>query len=326
MNETASATATVGSPTLWGFFIAFILVMLALDLGIFHRKAHAPSFKEALSWTTVWATLAIAFGGWVGSQYGATKAIEFYTGWVVEQSLSFDNVFVFVLVFQALHIPRQLQHRVLFWGVLTAIVLRAVMILAGAELVERYHWILYVFGGFLLLTGIKLLRESSHEPTPEDSRLLGWLRRRLNVTDLQGQSFWVRIDGKLRATPMLLALVMVEITDVIFAVDSIPAIFAITTDPFIVFTSNIFAIIGLRSLFFVLQSMVKAFLFLKYGLGVILVFVGLKMVWLNQAFGGKFPISWSLSIIGIILAVSILVSIAWNKVKPQTSGSDRETL
>jgi len=302
VNETASATATVGSPTLWGFFIAFILVMLALDLGIFHRKAHAPSFKEALSWTTVWATLAIAFGGWVGSQYGATKAIEFYTGWVVEQSLSFDNVFVFVLVFQALHIPRQLQHRVLFWGVLTAIVLRAAMILAGAELVERYHWILYVFGGFLLLTGVKLLRESGHEQTPEDSRMLGWLRRKLNVTDLLGQSFWVRIDGKLRATPMLLALVMVEITDVVFAVDSIPAIFAITTDPFIVFTSNIFAIMGLRSLFFVLAGMLDKFRYLKVGLALVLGFIGAKLLLMGVL---KIPPLLSLAVILAVLGSSI---------------------
>lgn len=302
MNENLAATATVGSPTLWGFFVAFILVMLALDLGIFHRKAHAPSFKEALSWTTVWAVLAISFGGWVGSQFGATKAIEFYTGWVVEQSLSFDNVFVFVLVFQALHIPRQLQHRVLFWGVLTAIVLRAVMILAGAELVERYHWILYVFGGFLLLTGIKLLRESAHEPTPEDSKLLGWLRRKLNVTELQGQSFWVRVDGKLRATPMLLALVMVEITDVIFAVDSIPAIFAITTDPFIVFTSNIFAIMGLRSLFFVLAGMLDKFRYLKVGLALVLGFIGAKLLLMGIV---KIPPIASLAVIVGVLGTSI---------------------
>lgn len=302
MNETAAATATVGSPTLWGFFIAFILVMLALDLGIFHRKAHAPTFKEALSWTTVWATLAIVFGGWVGSQYGATKAIEFYTGWVVEQSLSFDNVFVFVLVFQTLHIPRHLQHRVLFWGVLTAIVLRAAMILAGAELVERYHWILYVFGGFLLLTGIKLLRESAHEPTPSDSRMLGWLRRRLNVTDLQGQSFWVRIDGRLRATPMLLALVMVEVTDVVFAVDSIPAIFAITTDPFIVFTSNIFAIMGLRSLFFVLAGMLDKFRYLKVGLALVLGFIGAKLLLMGVL---KIPPLLSLAVILAVLGSSI---------------------
>jgi tellurite resistance protein TerC len=306
VNAIVEATTSVGSPTLWGFFLVFILVMLALDLGIFHRKAHAPGFKEALSWTTVWAVLAIVFGGWVGSQFGATRAIEFYTGWVVEQSLSFDNVFVFVLVFQALHIPRHLQHRVLFWGVLTAIVLRAAMILAGAELVERYHWILYVFGGFLLLTGIKLLRESAKEPTPEDSKLLGWLRRKLNVTDLQGQSFWVRIDGKLRATPMLLALVMVEITDVVFAVDSIPAIFAITTDPFIVFTSNIFAIMGLRSLFFVLAGMLDKFRYLKVGLALVLGFIGAKLLLMGVV---KIPPLLSLGIIIAVLGTSIFWSL-----------------
>ncbi len=306
MNAIVDATTSVGSPTLWGFFLAFILVMLALDLGIFHRKAHAPSFKEALSWTTVWALLAVSFGGWVGSQFGATKAIEFYTGWVVEQSLSFDNVFVFVLVFQALHIPRHLQHRVLFWGVLTAIVLRAAMILAGAELVERYHWILYVFGGFLLLTGIKLLREGGQDPSPEDSKLLGWLRRRLNVTDLQGQSFWVRIDGKLRATPMLLALVMVEISDVIFAVDSIPAIFAITTDSFIVFTSNIFAIMGLRSLFFVLAGMLDKFRYLKVGLALVLGFIGAKLLLMGVV---KIPPILSLGVILAVLGGSIGMSL-----------------
>ena len=298
---------TVADPLLWGLFLLFVLMMLALDLGVFHKKAHAPSFREALGWTTAWAVLAILFGGWVGWQFGSERAIEFYTGWVIEQSLSIDNVFVFVVIFAALRIPAHLQHRVLFWGILSALVLRAVMILGGAALVTRFHWILYLFGAFLVLTGIKLLWQKNDQLQSGDSRLMSWLRRKLRVTDeLHGQSFWIRIDGRLRATPMLLALLMVEVSDVIFAVDSIPAIFAVTTDPFLVFTSNIFAIMGLRSLFFVLANMVDRFVYLKPALAVVLAFVGTKLLLQGTI---KIPPMLSLAVVVGVLGGAVVASL-----------------
>jgi tellurite resistance protein TerC len=299
------------SPLFWGLFIAFVLGMLALDLGIFHRAAHVPRFREALTWTAVWSSLALLFGAWIGWQFGGTAAVEFYTGWVIEQSLSFDNVFVFVLIFETLRIPLHLQHRVLFWGVLTAIVLRALMILGGAVLVTRFHWVLYVFGAFLVLTAIKLLVQRPHELQPQDSRLVGWLRRRLRVTEIHDQRFFVRVDRRLRATPLFLALVMVEISDVVFAVDSIPAIFAVTQEPFLVFTSNVFAILGLRSLFFVLAGMVDRFVHLKTGLAIVLAFVGAKLLLMETV---KVPPLLSLSVIVTVLAVSVAVS--WRSSRP----------
>ncbi|MBK8097545.1 MAG: TerC family protein [Planctomycetes bacterium] len=298
---------TVADPLLWGLFLLFVLMMLALDLGVFHKKAHAPSFREALGWTATWAVLAILFGGWVGWQFGGERAIEFYTGWVIEQSLSIDNVFVFVVIFAALRIPAHLQHRVLFWGILSALVLRAVMILGGAALVTRFHWILYLFGAFLVLTGVKLLWQKNDQLQSGDSRLMSWLRRKLRVTDeLHGQSFWIRVDGRLRATPMLLALLMVEVSDVIFAVDSIPAIFAVTTDPFLVFTSNIFAIMGLRSLFFVLASMVDRFVYLKPALAVVLAFVGTKLLLQGTI---KIPPMLSLAVVVGVLGGAVVASL-----------------
>ncbi len=268
----------------WSLFLVFIGAMLALDLGVFHKKAHLPSFKEALGWTAVWAVLAIGFGSWIGVQYGTQSCVEFFTGYVLEMSLSMDNVFVFVVVLGALGIPRELQHRVLFWGVLTALVLRGVMIVSGAALVAQYQWILYGFGAFLVFTGVKLFFGAGDDDAKGDSRLLQWLRRKLQVTELRGDRFWVREAGRLRATPMLLALVMVEISDVVFAVDSIPAVFAVTQDPFLVFTANVFAILGLRSLFFVLARMLDRFEYLKYGLAIVLTFVGTKLLlmhWLH---------------------------------------------
>ncbi len=295
-------------PTLfYAAFLLFVALMLALDLGVFHRRAHTPKFREALAWTAVWSTLAIAFGGFVGWRFGADAAIDYYTAWVIEQSLSIDNIFVFVVVFTALKIPAHLQHRVLFWGVLSAVVLRAGMIFGGVLLIERFQWILYVFGGFLVLTAVKLLRQGAHaQPTSSESRTLQWLRRHLKVTELHGQRFFVRQDGRLRATPMFLALLLVEMTDVVFAVDSIPAVFAVTTEPFLVFTSNIFAILGLRSIYFVLAGMADRFVYLKPGLGIVLGFVGAKLLLHGQI---KVPSVVSLGVIVGVLAGAIVLSL-----------------
>lgn len=270
-----------GSPLAWLGFLAFIGVMLALDLGVFHKKAHVPSFREALGWTSVWAVLATLFGSWLWLSRGSTPAIEFFTGYVIELSLSMDNVFVFVLVLGGLGIPKELQHRVLFWGVLTALVLRGAMIVGGAALVAQWHWVLYGFGAFLVFAGLKLLRPGDDDDSSFSKWLLGFLRRRLRIVDFDGNRFFTQKDGKRCGTPLLLALAMVEISDVVFAIDSIPAIFAVTQDPFLVFTANVFAILGLRSLFFVLSGMVDRFRYLKYGLAIVLTFVGLKLVLLD---------------------------------------------
>lgn len=291
---------------LWSLFLLFICLMLALDLGVFHRKAHIPSYREALTWTAVWAALAALFGGFVGWQFGGTPCVEFFTGYLIELSLSADNVFVFVVIFAALHIPRDLQHRVLFWGVLTALMLRGVMIVGGAALIERWHWILYAFGAFLVFTGVKMLRQPEHGVSAEDSRLLGFARRHLKVTGLHGARFWVRVDGRLRATPLLLALLLIEVSDVVFAVDSVPAIFAVTRDPFLVFTANVFAILGLRSLFFVLAGLVEKFRYLKVGLAVVMLFVGAKLLLLDVV---KVPALVSLGVVVGVLATAIAASL-----------------
>ncbi|MFY9343427.1 MAG: TerC family protein [Planctomycetota bacterium] len=297
------------SPLLWVLFLVFIGGMLALDLGVFHRKAHVPTFREALGWTTVWATLAAAFGGWLALAHGSTPAIEFFTGYVIELSLSMDNVFVFVVILSALDIPRDLQHRVLFWGVLTALVLRGAMILGGAALVAQWEWVLYVFGAFLVLLAVKLLRSPGHDDiaTARKSRLLAFLRARLRITDqLHGNRFWVRLDGRRVGTPLLLALIMVEISDVVFAIDSIPAIFAVTRDPFLVFTANVFAILGLRSLFFVLAGMLDRFHYLEYGLAIVLAFVGCKLLLLDVV---HVPPLWSLGVVVGVLGTAIGLSL-----------------
>src|SRR5512138_403616 len=262
----------------WGAFGALVVGMLALDLGVFHRKDHVVGPREALAWSAVWVTLALAFGGYVWLRHGATSGLEYLTGYVIEKSLSVDNIFVFVVIFGALGIPPLYQHRVLYWGILSALALRGGMIAAGSALLTRFHGIIYVFGAFLVLTGVKLLLQREAAPHPERSAAFRLLRRAVPATPrFDGHRFWTRENGKLLATPLFFALVLIEFTDVIFAVDSIPAIFAVTDDAYIVFTSNIFAILGLRSLYFLLAGVVEKFTYLKPSLAAVLVFVGAKM-------------------------------------------------
>ncbi len=314
----------------YGLFMLFVLAMLALDLGVFHRKAHVVGFKESAIWSAVWVVLAMGFclllyqyalhkfprdprllavEGFDATAAARQTALEFLTGFVVEKSLAVDNIFVFVVVFNFFGIPAIYQHRVLFYGILGALVFRVIFIALGSVLMQ-YHWVVIVFGVFLILTGVKILFAPEKPIEPEKNPLIKLLRKLVPVTPtLEGQSFFLRINGVLHATPLFVALVFLELSDIIFAVDSVPAIFALTKEPFIVLTSNVFAILGLRAMYFLLAGVVDKFRYLKYGLGVVLVFVGLKMVWLNEAFGGKFPITWSLGIIAGVLASSILLSI-----------------
>jgi len=305
--EIRMVSETIGSPVLWGSFIAFVIAMLALDLGIFHRKAHVVSFREALTWSAVWVTCSLLFSGFIWHRYGAERGLQFLTGYVIEYSLSIDNIFVFVLVFSALRIPLLYQHRVLFWGILSALLMRAGMIFAGTALINKFHWIIYVFGAFLIFTGIKIFINRNQEESLDDSSVLKLVKRFVPTSSrLDSEHFFTVENGRRVATPLFLALVLVEISDVIFAVDSVPAIFAITSDPFIVFTSNIFAILGLRSLFFLLAGLVDKFRYLKVGLAVVLVFVGVKMCIVDIY---KIHAAVSLGIIVSTLAVSVIASI-----------------
>ncbi len=298
---------TAASPFVWAAFIAFVLVMLALDLGVFHRKAHVVTFKEAAGWSAFWIALALLFNGIVWWQFGPKLATEFLTGYLIEKSLSVDNIFVFVVIFTALGVPSLYQHRVLFWGILGALVMRAVMIFAGVALLERFHWMIYVFGGFLIVTGLKLLREQGSASDPASGWAMRLLKRIIPSTNrFDGEKFFTREGAKRVATPLFLALILVELTDVVFALDSIPAIFAVTRDPFIVFTSNIFAILGLRSLFFLLAGVMDRFVYLKIGLAAVLVFVGAKMALVDVI---KIPSAVSLLVIATMLGTSIVASL-----------------
>jgi tellurite resistance protein TerC len=293
----------------WGWvgFNAFVLVMLALDLGVFNRKAHSVSLKEALTWSVVWITLALLFNLGLYFISGPEAALQFLTGYLIEKSLSVDNIFVFVLLFSAFKVPAAHQHRVLFWGVLGALVMRGILIAVGATLIEDFHWIIYVFGAFLIITGIRMGLHKETEVHPERNPVLKLVRRFLPVTeDYEGQRFIVRRDGRTLVTPLLLVLVTIETTDLIFAVDSIPAIFAVTTNAFIVYTSNVFAILGLRSLYFVFANIIDKFYYLRIGLAVILSYVGVKMV-LTDIF--HIPTPLSLLVIALVLAAAILASL-----------------
>ena len=297
---------------LWIGFNGFVLIMLCIDLGVFHRKAHIVSMKEALSWTAAWVSLALVFNLGVWHYLGQQKALEFFTGYVIEYSLSVDNMFVFALLFSYFAVPPLYQHKVLFWGILGALLMRAVMILVGAALIAKFAWIIYVFGAFLILTGIKMIFKKEEEIHPERNPLVRLFKRFMPVTsDYRADKFFVREKGILMATPLFVVLLLVEFTDLIFAVDSIPAIFAVTKDPFIVYTSNVFAILGPRSLYFALSGVMDKFHYLKIGLGVVLTFVGVKMLLGHTPW--KIDTLVSLGVIVFVLAAAVAASWLWPK-------------
>jgi tellurite resistance protein TerC len=294
---------------LWIGFNVFVLAMLALDLGVFHRQAHVVKVKEALIWSAVWIALALLFNLGVYFWRGAETALEFFTGYLIEKSLSVDNIFVFILIFSYFSVPAQYQHKVLFWGIIGALIMRAILIAVGATLIAKFHWIIYLFGGFLILTGIKMAVQKNTEIHPEKNPLVRLFKRFMPVTnEYHSEKFFIKERSRRFATPLFIVLLIVEATDLVFAVDSIPAIFAITKDPFIVYTSNVFAILGLRSLYFALAGVMGYFHYLKIGLALVLVFVGAKMM-LVDAY--KIPIGLSLSVVGGILLLSILASVIW---------------
>ena len=306
---------------LWIGFNVFVLFMLALDLGVFHRKAHVVTFKESIAWTVVWVALAMLFNLGVWHYGGSEKGIEFLTGYVIEKSLSVDNVFVFALLFSYFAVPAQYQHKVLFWGIIGALVMRAVMIALGSVLITKFAWIIYIFGAFLILTGIKMIIKRAEEIHPERNPVVRWFKKLMPVTsDYRREKFFVRENGVLYATPLFVVLLLVEFTDLIFAVDSIPAIFAVTTDPFIVYTSNVFAILGLRSLYFALAGVMDKFHYLKVGLGFVLAFVGIKMLLGHSEW--KIDTHLSLGVIVLILTTSVVASLVWpRKTKLPEAGS-----
>lgn len=324
---------------IWVSFLGFVLAMLALDLGVFHKDAHEVKIKEALTWSAIWIALALLFNlglyfAWDSiyptSEYTPKEAgLAFLTGYIIEKALSVDNIFVFLMVFAYFNVPAKYQHRVLFWGIIGALVLRAGFIAAGSAMLKHFAWTVLIFGGFLILTGVKMMAAKEKKLEPEKNPVIKLVRRLIPVTpDYIGQKFFTRIDGRLWATPLFVALVFVEFTDVIFAVDSIPAIFAITKDPFIVFTSNVFAILGLRALFFALAGLMGLFHYLGTGLAAILLFVGGKMVYTYymHTWGGapdfKFPIGLSLGIIVGVIALSVLASILRPKPKADEPPSE----
>jgi TerC family integral membrane protein len=315
----------MGSIWLWVGFNLFVLALLALDLGVFHRKAHAVSVREATIWSVIWISLSMLFNLGIyffwhdlapTSLYSnGDAALAFFTGYLIEKSLSVDNIFVFVLIFSYFSVPDKYQHRVLFWGILGALVMRAALILVGAALIKEFHWVIWIFGAFLIFTGIRMAFHKDEGLHPEDNPLVKLLKRFMPVTqDYRGASFLVREAGKLMATPLLLVLLIVESTDLVFAVDSIPAIFAVTEDPFIVYTSNVFAILGLRSLYFLLAGVMHKFHYLKLGLSAVLTFVGVKMLMpdLSELVTGvsyKIPTLLSLGVVAAILAVAVVASL-----------------
>jgi tellurite resistance protein TerC len=304
----------------WWFYLVFtlfVLLMLALDLGVFHRKAHTVSAKEAARWSAIWVGLALTFNfllyqyaaGTFSPEIGKELGLQFLAGFVVEYTLSVDNMFVFVVIFSFFAVPSYLQHRVLFYGILGALIFRAIFIALGSVLLS-YHEVVVVFGILLMLTGVRMVWHESAQASPDRNPLVRLTRRLVPVTpDFHGKKFFTRIEGHLHATPLFLALMAIEMSDIVFAIDSVPAIFALTSEPLIVFTSNVFAILGLRSLYFLLAAAVAKFSLLRYGLAGVLIFIGLKMVWLNPLYGGHFPIVWSLAIIGTLVGGSILASL-----------------
>lgn len=310
------------SPIFWIVFAVVVLGMIAIDLGIFTRKSHTVSFREALTWTGVWATLATCFGIWIWNSQGQTKGLEFFNGYLIELSLSADNVFIFALIFRNFGVPPQYQHKVLIWGVLSALVMRFILIGIGVQLINQFHWILYIFGAFLLYTGVKMLwSRSEEEEDPSNNPVVRYARRVLPLTPTWvGDRFLVKENGKRLFTPLFIVLICIEISDLIFAVDSIPAVFGITQDQFIIFTSNVFAIMGLRSLYFVLSGVIDKFHYLKPGLGLILAFVGVKMLLghTDYKIGNEFSLAFTI----LVLVASIVGSMVFPKA---TSGSGNKS-
>lgn len=319
----------------WSFYLGFtlfVMFVLTLDLGVFHRKAHVVSFRESAIWTVIWISLALVFNFllwryclWKFPQdprllafpdfqpeiAAKGAALEFLTGFIVEKTLAVDNIFVFVLIFSYFRVPALYQHRVLFFGIIGALLFRAIFIALGAVLME-YHWVVWIFGGFLIFTGFKMMFSDDKKIDPDQNFILKLLKKMIRVTpNYHGERFFIKQNAKVYATPLFITLIFIELSDIIFAVDSVPAIFAITKEPFLVYTSNIFAILGLRAMYFMLAGLVDQFIYLKYGLALVLIFVGLKMVWLNEAFDGKFPIVWSLGIIATLIAGSIAASLLY---------------
>ncbi len=313
---------TIGTPLFWTLFLAGVGAILVLDLGVFNRRAHVVRPGEAAAWTLFCIALAGIFAGWLFLEFGHRVGLEFVTGYLIEYALSVDNLFVFLVIFAYFKVPQELQHRVLFWGILGALALRAAFILAGAALLGRFHWLIYLFGAFLVVTGIRLLFTGDEEVTPEKNLVVRLVRRFLPVTGgYHGPRFFVRYDGRRQATLLLLVLLVIEGTDVVFAMDSIPAIFGVTRDPFIVFTSNIFAILGLRSLYFLLSDLMNRFHYLSTGLGLVLAFVGAKMV---ASAWFEVPIELSLAVIVVLLAGSILASFAFPPREPGATEASGE--
>src|SRR6185295_15076839 len=300
------------SAGLWIGFSLFVLFMLSLDLGLFNRKAHAIKYREAAIWSGVWVTLAMIFAGIVFWTQGTDPGLKFLTGYVIELSLSVDNLFVFLLIFSFFKVPAKVQHRVLFWGVMGALVMRLTMIFVGAALINRFHWIIYVFGAFLVYTGIKMFRQEDTDIQPEDNPLVRAVTRYIPITrHYEGKHFFTRVNGKRTGTLLLLVLVIVEVTDLVFAVDSIPAIFAITTNTFIVYTSNVFAILGLRSMYFLLAGVIDKFQYLRTGLAIVLTFIGAKM--LVVVAGIKIDTIYSLVFVALVLLGSVIASLVFAK-------------
>jgi tellurite resistance protein TerC len=297
----------MGTPALWIFFNAGVLVLLVLDLGVFNRRAHEVSIRQAALWSVFWVSVSIAFNLWILHVHGGEKALQFFTGYIIEQSMSVDNIFIFILVFRAFGVERRYQHRVLFWGIIGALVLRGTMIGLGTALIRKFEWALYVLAAFLVVAAIRMLFRKETEPHPERSRLLHWARKIFPVSqNYHGQKLWIREAGKRMATPLLLVLLVVEATDFVFALDSIPAVFGVSRDPFIVYSSNICAILGLRAFYFLLAGVLPAFRYLDEGLSVVLLFVGVKMLATHWV---EIPTAIALGIIAAILAISILASI-----------------
>jgi tellurite resistance protein TerC len=301
---------------LWGIFNLFVIGMLALDLGVFHRQAHEVRIREALFWSAFWIALSLLFNLGIYFWRGSETALEFLTGYLLEKSLSVDNIFVFLMIFTYFRVPYLHQHKVLFWGILGALIMRALFIFMGIALIEKFHWVIYIMGGFLILTGIKMATQKDEDIHPERNPVLRLFRRLMPVTEnYQGGRFFVRHSGRLFATPLFIVVLVVETTDVVFAVDSIPAILAITLDPFIVYTSNVFAILGLRALYFALAGIMRLFHYLPYGLSFILVFVGIKMLLVDIY---KIPIGIALGTVAAVLVTSVIASVVF---PPKTEGT-----